>query len=128
MFISVCSPGDFEDCLFCFLLIFFQGTLLLPVGETIQFCWAKGNSGVPLEMLKTLCTPECLLKKIQITQLNVGCAKGFVPFRYKIPSHSPFQSPVHKPIPYRAETGIRNLIQRKLCQQSNKSPESAPNP
>lgn len=88
VFISVHSPGDFEVCLFCFLLIFFQGTFLLPVREAIQLCWAKGSSGA-LKMLKTLCTPECLLKKSQITQLSVGCAKGFTPCRYKISSTLP---------------------------------------
>lgn len=92
VFISVHSLGDFEVCLFCFLLIFFQGTLLLPVREAIQHCWAKGSSGAPWKCWK-LCTPQCLLKESQITQMSVGCAKGFAPCRYKISSHSPFQSP-----------------------------------
>lgn len=49
----------------------------------------KGELGGSLKMLKTLCTPECLLKKSQITQLSVGCAKGFAPCRYKISSTLP---------------------------------------
>lgn len=57
----------------------------------------KGELRGSLKMLKTLHIPECLLKKSQITKLSVGCAKGFGPCRYKIPSHSPFQS--SSPVP-----------------------------
>lgn len=130
VFISVHSLGGLEVCLFCFLLIFFQGTLLLPVRGTIQLCWAKRSLGAPWKCWK-LCTPECLLKKSQITQLSVGCAEEFAPCRYKIfPLSFPVLQycPQWTNSPYKTETGIRNLIHRKLCQQSNKSPGSAPNP
>lgn len=94
VFISVHSLGDFEVCLFFFssFLIFFQRTLLLHVRETIQLYWAKGNSGAPWKCWKLFAVLNVCLRKVRLHSSSVGCAKGFAPCRYKIPSHSPFQS------------------------------------
>lgn len=66
VFISVHSPGDFEVCLFCFLLIFLQGTFLLPVREAIQLCWAKGSSGAPWKCWKLFALLNVCWRKVRL--------------------------------------------------------------
>lgn len=128
VFISVHSLGDFEVCLFCFLLIFFQGTLLLPVRETIQLCWAKGSSGAPWECWKLFALLDVCLRKFRLHSWTLAVQKDLHLSGAKYLPTLPSRAPVHKLFPYKAETGTRILIHRKLCQESNKSPGSAPNP